>query len=113
VAAFLGEHFEGVAEGGAGAAEGAGFDAEASAEFVGDGEADAVDLGGEAVGVFADDGDGVVAVGFVDADGLLGAEAVLLERTAFCWRQESRMRAMRWGPMPLIWLRKVGLSSMT
>ncbi len=67
---------EGVAQAGVGAQGRIGVDAELAGDGVGGFEADAVDVARELVGVGAHLFDGLVAVGFVDADGPAGAGAV-------------------------------------
>ena len=54
-------------------------DAEPFGQFVGGLEADAPDVGGQAIGIFLHQLDGLVAVGLVDADGPGGADAVRLQ----------------------------------
>ena len=108
-----------VAHGGPGPQRRGAVDAEPLGQLVGRLEADAPDVGGQAIGVVPHELDGLVAVGLVDADGPRRADAVRLQEdhdargrpSARC--QLSRMRWMRRGPMPLTSCRNAGLSSMT
>jgi hypothetical protein len=61
------------------ALRGVGGDAQAEGHLVGAQEADAVDVGGQPVGVFLDEFDGGVAVGLVNLDGKQGADVVRLQ----------------------------------
>ncbi len=54
-------------------------DADFLGNLIGGLEADAVDIAGEAIGIFANGFDGVLAVGFVDANGAAGADAVRVQ----------------------------------
>src|SRR5262245_46146471 len=68
-----------VEQGGAGTCRRRRVDAESAGQLVGRLEADAPDVRGKTVRVLADDAHSLVAVGLVDADGPLRAEAVRLE----------------------------------
>ena len=78
--AFLAEALQEEADGGAGAVRRLRIDAETPAEVVGRLEADAPDVGGQAIRVAAHHVDGLIAIGLVDADGAGRADAVRLKK---------------------------------
>jgi hypothetical protein len=77
--AGVGGFEEDVIEAGAGAEQGIERDTEFLGDEIGGFEADAGDISSEDVGVGLDRVDGIVAVGFVDADRAAGADAVGME----------------------------------
>ena len=77
--ALVGGLKEDVLEAGVDACGGIEREAEALGDLVGGLESDAADVAGEAVRIGADDLDGLVAVGLVDADGAGGGDAVAVE----------------------------------
>src|SRR6516225_2796833 len=55
------------------------LDAELGPDLIGGAETDAADVAGQAIGVLRDELDGIAAVGFVDAHGARGADAVAVQ----------------------------------
>ena len=94
------------------------LDAQALGDLVGAEEADAADVGGQPVGVLADDGDGILAVGLEDPHGPAvptpcECRKTIISRTLFCSRHASAIRAARVGPIPSTSRSRFGSRSIT